>query len=54
MLATDISANDCLRNWVAGVSNTGTFTKTKDVDIPIATLYNEYNGIPKRWSIKEI
>jgi hypothetical protein len=49
MLATDISADDCLCCWVAGVSDTGTFIKTKSVDIP-----EGIHGIQKRWTIREI
>jgi hypothetical protein len=32
MLATDISATDCLKNWVKYVSSNGTFIKNKDID----------------------
>lgn len=48
MLATDISANYCLDNWVKGVAATGTFTKAKDVSIPI----NSASGIPEGWTVK--
>ena len=48
MLATDISAFHSLTNWVDGVAATGTFTKAKDVSIPI----NSPSGIPEGWTVK--
>ena len=33
MLATDISADECLENWVEGVAENGTFTKAASMDI---------------------
>ena len=48
MLATDISAYECLTNWVKSVAATGTFTKAKDVSIPI----NSASGIPEGWTVK--
>jgi hypothetical protein len=47
MLATDISATNCLYNWVYGVSSTGTFTKHKDMTL----LPSGAGGIPSGWTI---
>ena len=54
MLATDISAPDCLGEWVDGVASTGTFTKAASLEqgtgsgqIPTGTY-----GIPKGWTVK--
>ena len=54
MLATDISANNCLTRWVEGVASTGTFTKavsleqgTESGQIPTG-IY----GIPEGWTVK--
>ena len=49
MLATDISAEDCLRGWVAGVSSTGTFVKHPDM----TTLPTGVDGIPKGWTVED-
>ena len=47
MLATDISANNCLNNWVSGVSSTGTFVKHPDMNyLPIGS-----DGIPEGWTV---
>ena len=51
MLATDISAADCLKNWVSGVSSTGTFVKHFLTEIPTATSSNNYAGIPSGWTV---
>ena len=45
-LATDISAPNCLRNWLYGVSATGTFKKATGVSYPSG----EY-GIPSGWTV---
>ena len=49
-LATDTSATDCTKDWLSGVSSTGTFEcdnkKYFTIDSP--------NGIPTGWSITEI
>jgi hypothetical protein len=48
MLATDISAKDCLYNWVMYLGNTGTFIKHKDMtSLPIGV-----HGIPSGWLIQ--
>ena len=48
MLATNISYNNCLNNWLEGVSSVGTFTKAPKMD----SLPNGYSGIPNGWTIK--
>jgi hypothetical protein len=47
MLATDISANECLREWVKGVSSTGTFVKNPTMRIPRGE-----SGIPEGWTVR--
>ena len=49
-LATDISATDCTRNWLQGVSATGTFTKATGVDWSGKT---GSSGIPSGWTVVE-
>lgn len=51
MLATDISATDCLEDWVADVAPTGTFVKDYSLtSIPI----NSVSGIPVGWVYEEV
>lgn len=46
-LATNISANWCLANWVEGVAASGTFTKAASMeDWPTGTA-----GIPTGWEV---
>ena len=47
MLATDISATDCLYNWVIKVSSTGTFVKHPNM----ASLSTGTSGIPTGWTV---
>lgn len=47
--ATDLSATDCLRDWVNGVAATGTFVKLSDVNWPTGV-----NGIPSGWTVVNI
>ena len=49
MMATDISATDCLRDWVLGVPSSGTFVKNS-----AATWENFYgtSGIPEGWTVQ--
>lgn len=47
MLATDISASNCLYNWVGSVSRTGTFVKNP----AMTTLPTGSNGIPSGWTV---
>ena len=47
MFATDISATDCLANWVGGVAATGTFVKAPSM----TSLTTGVNGIPTGWTV---
>ena len=47
MLAIDISATDCLYNWVIGVSSTGTFVKHPNM----TSLSTGTSGIPTGWTV---
>ena len=47
MLATDISATDCLYNWVIEVSSTGTFVKHPNM----TSLSTGTSGIPTGWTV---
>jgi hypothetical protein len=47
MLATDISASNCLTNWVSGVASTGTFVKHPDM----TSLPSGVSGIPSGWTV---
>ena len=47
MLATDITANGCLNDWVYGVNSNGTFTKNTSM----TTLPSGPNGIPEGWTV---
>jgi hypothetical protein len=49
MLATDVSADDCLFLWVKSISKTGKFIKSKGVNIREGD-----SGIPEGWDVKEI
>ena len=46
MLATVVSASDCLRDWVSGVASSGTFVKSA-----AATLPTGKSGIPNGWTV---
>ena len=48
MLATDISATNCLEEWVVGVASTGTFTKAA----AMTSLTTGVSGIPEGWTVK--
>lgn len=47
MLATDISATDCLTNWVSNVASTGIFVKHPDM----TSLPTGNSGVPVGWTI---
>ena len=48
MLATDISATNCLYGWVSDVAPTGTFVKAAaNTDIPVDSIH----GIPVGWTV---
>lgn len=46
-LATDISATNCTRGWVYGVSRNGTFTKNASM----SSWTTGDSGIPTRWTV---
>ena len=46
-LATDISAEDCLKEWLYNVSSTGTFVKAAGMD----AWPRSENGIPQGWGV---
>ena len=48
MLATDISASECLSNWVDGVASSGTFVK----NAAMTTLPSGESGIPEGWTVE--
>lgn len=47
MTAKDISATDCLTDWVAGVSSSGTFVKDLNTELSVGN-----SGIPYNWDIQ--
>lgn len=49
MLATDISASNCLNNWVNNVAATGTFVKHADN----TTIGTGVSGIPSGWTVQQ-
>lgn len=49
MLATDISATNCLNMWVGAVSSTGTFVKHPDM----TSLSSGNSGIPNGWTVED-
>lgn len=49
MLATDISASDCLSYWVDRVSATGTFVK----NAAMTTLPTGISGVPAGWTVRD-
>ena len=48
MLATNISASNCLNNWVNSVSSTGTFVK----NAAMTSLPTGASGIPSGWTVQ--
>lgn len=48
MLATDISAGNCLSYWVNDVASTGTFVKNPDATWDVVGG----NGVPRGWTVK--
>ena len=48
-LATDISASNCLTNWVKNVASTGTFSKASGM----TDWTTGANGIPSGWTVEE-
>ena len=49
MLATDISASECLSHWLLDVAPEGTLTCRKGLDLPRWTT----NGLPHGWTLEE-
>jgi hypothetical protein len=47
MLAADISATDCLTNWVSDVAYSGEFYKKTD----LTSIQRGVNGIPNNWVV---
>ena len=47
MLANDISARDCLYNWVYDVSATGTFVKSSSATWDVTGV----SGVPSGWTV---
>ena len=47
MFATDISASNCLNNWVSGVASTGVFVKAP----AMTSLTTGTSGIPSGWNV---
>ena len=48
MMATDISAENCLLKWVSGVSATGTFIKNPEATWDVVGV----DGVPEGWTVK--
>lgn len=53
-LATDISATNCTYRWVEGVSETGTFIKSRYMNDWITGPDFSYRGIPEGWNIHSV
>lgn len=51
MLATDISAYDCLYYWVKGVASTGTFVANKDATWDTTPGALGSSGVPAGWTV---
>ena len=49
MLATDISANNCLANWIYGIPNVNTSVFVKHIDAQWTTTGN--SGVPTNWKV---
>ena len=47
-LATEISASNCLSNWVSGVASTGTFVKNANME----SWTTGISGIPENWDVQ--
>ena len=52
MLATNISATDCMDNWVRWIYSLGIFVKNPAMTtLKTADYYNDYAGIPNGWIV---
>lgn len=49
MLATDVSAYNCLAEWVDGVATSGTFVKDASATLPTGS-----SGIPDGWTVETV
>jgi hypothetical protein len=49
-LATNISGEACTFDWLNGVAQTGTFTKSSDM----TDWETGYNAIPSGWTVQNI
>lgn len=49
MLATDVSATNCLTDWVSGVAASGTFVKNPNM----SSLPSGSSGIPNGWTVQD-
>ena len=49
MLATDIGASNCLKDWVNNVASSGTFIKHPEM----TSLSSGVNGIPTGWTVED-
>lgn len=49
MKATNVSASDCLTDWVKGVAASGTFTKDANTSLPTGD-----SGIPDGWEVVNV
>lgn len=49
ILTTDVSASNCLYNWMYGVASTGTLTATAGLNLPTGV-----SGKPTNWTLIEI
>ena len=54
-LATDISAENCVKDWLDGVASSGTFTKAADIAVGSTNGWqkNSGSGIPSGWTVKD-
>lgn len=50
MLATNISADNCLNGWVSDVASNGTFVKHPDM----TSLPTGDSGIPEGWTVEDV
>jgi hypothetical protein len=50
MLATDISATDCLDGWVYGVASSGVFYKHHNISVGSGGIPIGDDGIPSNWN----
>ena len=49
LLATDISATNCTKDWTYGVSSSGTFVKSTSM----SSWTTGTSGIPSGWAVQD-